>query len=185
MAAQKTSSDAILAAERLCREVFASAGAVSHGLSPALYYLAGTGQCLRTEVLPDGSAEGGFGLCAREARFERNASGRMLFTCVLPSMGEPPAVYRVTESGEQLSLRSVRAPPTGMPAAWTVWRTLAACSLAVTDEDRHLAGQLVERAAVPEWLDAPLAAWESPPVRGASQENHPRRETADPYGVRQ
>jgi hypothetical protein len=76
-------------------------------------------------------------------------------------MGEPPAVYRVIEFAEEVTLRSVRAPAAGMPATWTVWRTLAACSLAVTDEDRHLAGQLAEHAG-PEWLDAPLAAWKKP-----------------------
>jgi hypothetical protein len=160
MAAQKALPEAITQSERLCREVFSATGGAAHGVGPALYYLAGTGKCLRAEIHPDGSAEGGFGLCSQQARFERDASGALLFTCVLPTSGEPPAVYRVTEAADQLTLRAVRAPPSGMPADWSVSRTLAGCSLATTDADRNLANQLTEHTE-PEWLDAPLAAWKN------------------------
>jgi hypothetical protein len=160
MSAQKALPDAITQSERLCREVFAAPGGAAHGLGPALYYLAGTGKCLRAEIRPDGSAEGGFGLCSQQARFERDSAGELLFTCVLPTTGEPPAVYRVSESADTLTLKAVRAPPSGMPAEWSVSRTLAGCSLATTDADRNLANQLDEHTE-PEWLDAPLAAWKN------------------------
>jgi hypothetical protein len=170
VAAQKPAPEAILASERICREVFSNAGAATHGLGGSLYYLAGTGKCLHAEIRPDGSVEGGFGLCSEQARFERDASGNLFFTCLLPTTGEPPGVYRVTESAEQLALHAVRAPGSGLPAEWAVSRTLAACSLATTDEDRNLASTLAERADA-EWLDLPLAAWKS------GQGGKPRRWT--------
>jgi hypothetical protein len=135
-ASTKATAGAMAVAKALCHEAFPDGGTIPVG---PFFYATVQGQCASFEVLPDGSlAPKPPPPCEDLSRFEA-VGAKVTWTCLWrdEGWGADAVVFNAAamDFGLDLSVLS-RTPRMPWPPQWRLYRTLAQCELAITDEER-------------------------------------------------